>query len=207
MHYINHQQSSFFHHAMALILDYAPPPTTTTRDVPAPEIKNFKYTHQFDHGSLTVRAVAGHQEKEQSNKLLLEAFEEMTSRRARLKQKLIRLRAAVSGTYYRPNSVTLVGFYKASGAADGQEAIVGTVEVWFDVVESFVTPDVPNGATYVCNLTVRGDMRSYSSNLYQTFNLSNHGDWTSKVIGIKLVPLSKRWGNLTIIDLTKTNWK
>ncbi|KAK1296750.1 hypothetical protein QJS10_CPB15g01828 [Acorus calamus] len=164
MHYINHQQSSFPDHAMALIListpDCSPPPTTTTtRDVPAPEIKDFKYTHRFDHGSLTIRVAADRQEYEQSNNLLFKAFEEMTSRRARVKQKLIRLRAAVSGMPYRPKSVRLVGFYKPARAADGPEAIVGTVEVWFDVVESFVTPGVPKGASYVCNLTVKEDMR------------------------------------------------
>ncbi|KAK1309966.1 hypothetical protein QJS10_CPA08g01657 [Acorus calamus] len=88
---------------MALILNFPHDYSTTTRDIPAPGIKEFQYTHRFDHGSLTVRPVAVRQEYEQSNKLLFKAFEEMTSRRARAKQKLIRLWAAVSGGHEKVN--------------------------------------------------------------------------------------------------------
>lgn len=70
-----------------------------------------------------------------------------------------------------PHAVTLVGFFRRktdSGSGDGEEEVVdemaGTVEVCLDkrgANASPPSPTPPKESPYVCNMTVKEDLRRY----------------------------------------------
>lgn len=74
-----------------------------------------------------------------------------------VKQYLIERRSAM------PHAATLIGFYRRNDAEEGE--LAGTVEVCFDkrgANASPPTPTPPKNAPYICNMTVRENLRRYT---------------------------------------------
>ncbi|OVA16277.1 GNAT domain [Macleaya cordata] len=141
------------------------PPRTggflTTQELEKLQIlQNFRYAHEFEHGSLWVR-VMEEEEMDVTVGLLSESFAESMSLPFRyvnllgflVKQYMIERRALL------PNTATLIGFYRGE---DGEEELAGTVEVSFNKKGSNASPPSPTppkDSPYICNMTVKKQLR------------------------------------------------
>ncbi|KAK1274062.1 hypothetical protein QJS04_geneDACA013274 [Acorus gramineus] len=147
-------------------------------------LSTFSYTHQFDHGSLTIRSMDP-AETDATASLLAESFAESmlvpgqyTSILAFLvRQYLMERRALV------PHATMLVGYYRRSEVGEGEEegeVLVGTAEVSFDARganASPPTPVPPRDLPYICNMTVCKGLRSLSTENAQDIGYQH--EWLS----------------------------
>lgn len=66
-----------------------------------------------------------------------------------------------------PHAATLIGFYKGKDEDEQKpEQLAGTVEVCFDkrgANASPPTPTPPKNSPYICNMTVKKELRRYVS--------------------------------------------
>uniref|UniRef100_A0A1J3EJW0 N-acetyltransferase domain-containing protein n=1 Tax=Noccaea caerulescens TaxID=107243 RepID=A0A1J3EJW0_NOCCA len=130
-------------------------------------LEGFAYFQELESGSMWVRVMRA-EEMDSTVKLLAESFGEsmllpsgyQSVLRFLVKQYLIERREVL------PHAVTLVGFYRKksdSCSSDGEEAeMAGTVEVCFDkrgANASPPSPTPPKESPYVCNMTVKEDLR------------------------------------------------
>ncbi|CAH2033771.1 unnamed protein product [Thlaspi arvense] len=129
-------------------------------------LEGFAYFQELKSGSMWVRVMRP-EEMDSTVSLLAESFGEsmllpsgyQSVLRFLVKQYLIERREVL------PHAVTLVGFYrkKTDSCSDGEEAeMAGTVEVCFDkrgANASPPSPTPPKESPYVCNMTVKEDLR------------------------------------------------
>uniref|UniRef100_A0A7N0ZYU1 N-acetyltransferase domain-containing protein n=1 Tax=Kalanchoe fedtschenkoi TaxID=63787 RepID=A0A7N0ZYU1_KALFE len=124
-------------------------------------IQNFSYHRELPHGSMWVRAMKPGEMNAISG-LLAESFADsmmlssayVTLLRFLVKQYLSERAGLV------PHTATLIGFYKDRDAEVGE--LAGTVEVSFDERGANVsppTPPAPKDSPYICNMTVKKQMR------------------------------------------------
>ncbi|XP_042490497.1 uncharacterized protein LOC122070424 isoform X2 [Macadamia integrifolia] len=123
-------------------------------------IHNFRYSHEVVSGSLLVR-VMGAEEMDVTVGLLSESFAESMS----LPSGYVRFLAFLVNQYMTerralmPHTATLVGYYREEG---GEEELAGTVEVSFNkrgANASPPTPTPPKDCPYICNMTVKKQLR------------------------------------------------
>ncbi|XP_043687184.1 uncharacterized protein LOC122638336 [Telopea speciosissima] len=123
-------------------------------------LHNFRYSQEFVSGSLLVR-VMGAEEIDVTVGLLSESFAESMS----LPSGYVRFLAFLVNKYMierralMPHTATLIGFYKGEG---GEEELAGTVEVSFNnqgVNASPPSPTPPKDSPYICNMTVKKQLR------------------------------------------------
>ncbi|CAN8291768.1 unnamed protein product [Cochlearia groenlandica] len=132
-------------------------------------LEGFAYFQELESGSMWVRVMRS-EEMDSTVKLLAESFGEsmvlpsgyQSVLRFLVKQYLIERREVL------PHAVTLVGFYrkKTDSGSDGEEGeeaeMAGTVEVSLDKRGANASPPSPNPpkeSPYVCNMTVKEDLR------------------------------------------------
>ncbi|KAL0814326.1 hypothetical protein Bca101_070769 [Brassica carinata] len=133
-------------------------------------LEGFAYFQELESGTMWVR-VMRQGEMDSTVSLLAESFGEsmmlpsgyQSVLRFLVKQYLIERREVL------PHAVTLVGFFRRktdSGSGDGEEEVVdemaGTVEVCLDkrgANASPPSPTPPKESPYVCNMTVKEDLR------------------------------------------------
>ncbi|XP_062110241.1 GCN5-related N-acetyltransferase 5, chloroplastic [Humulus lupulus] len=134
-------------------------------------LEGFSYSLELESGILWVRVMRA-EEMDMTIALLAESFAESmvlptaydTLLRFFIKQYLIERRALM------PHAVTLVGFFRKkkqdnAGEEDEEEEaeeLAGTVEVSFDkrgANTSPPTPTPPKNAPYICNMTVKHQLR------------------------------------------------
>ncbi|VVA92325.1 unnamed protein product [Arabis nemorensis] len=129
-------------------------------------LEGFAYFQELESGSMWVRVMRS-EEMDSTVNLLAESFGEsmllpsgyQSVLRFLVKQYLIERREVL------PYAVTLVGFYKkrTDSCSDGEEAeMAGTVEVCLDkrgANASPPSPTPPKESPYVCNMTVKEDLR------------------------------------------------
>ncbi|KAG2303726.1 hypothetical protein Bca4012_062480 [Brassica carinata] len=131
-------------------------------------LEGFAYFQELESGSMWVR-VMRQDEMDSTVSLLAESFGEsmmlpsgyQSVLRFLVKQYLIERREVL------PHAVTLVGFFrrKTDSSSDGEEEVVemaGTVEVCLDkrgANASPPSPTPPKESPYVCNMTVKEDLR------------------------------------------------
>ncbi|GAV91302.1 Acetyltransf_1 domain-containing protein [Cephalotus follicularis] len=127
-------------------------------------LEEFTYNHDFPYGSLFIRVMRP-QEVDVTVKLLSESFAESmllpmgyeSFLRFLVKQYLIERRCVI------PHAVTLLGFYRGKGEIkEEDEELAGTVEICFDkrgAIASPPTPTPPKNSPYICNMTVKKELR------------------------------------------------
>ncbi|KAF8039950.1 hypothetical protein BT93_B2231 [Corymbia citriodora subsp. variegata] len=124
-------------------------------------LESFAYDRELRSGSLRVRVMRA-EEMDETVWLLAESFAEsmllpggyVSLLRFLVKQYMIERRSVM------PHAATLVGFYK--GGEEGEEELAGTVEVCFDkrgLNASPPTPTPPRNSPYICNMTVKEQLR------------------------------------------------
>lgn len=82
-----------------------------------------------------------------------------------VKQYMIERRALM------PNTATLIGFYRGE---DGEEELAGTVELSFNKKGSNAnppSPSPPKDSPYICNMTVKKQLRRYILHFYLFISL------------------------------------
>lgn len=139
-------------------------------------LEGFAYFQELESGSMWVRVMRP-EEMDSTVHLLAESFGEsmllpsgyQSVLRFLVKQYLIERREVL------PHAVTLVGFFrkKTDGGSDGEEAeMAGTVEVCLDkrgANASPPSPTPPKESPYICNMTVKEDLRRYLAQLSVCF--------------------------------------
>ncbi|XP_034699520.1 uncharacterized protein LOC117924897 [Vitis riparia] len=126
-------------------------------------LENFRYSHEFEFGSMWVRVMRA-EEIDITANLLAESFAVslllpiayVKLLAYLVKQYLIEKRALM------PHTATLVGFYKGVDGGEEEEQLAGTVEVSFNkrgANASPPTPTPPKNSPYICNMTVREPLR------------------------------------------------
>ncbi|XP_010477723.1 PREDICTED: uncharacterized protein LOC104756775 [Camelina sativa] len=129
-------------------------------------LEGFAYFQELESGTMWVRVMRS-DEMDSTVHLLAESFGEsmllpsgyQSVLRFLVKQYLIERREVL------PHAVTLVGFFrkKTDGCSDGEEAeMAGTVEVCLDkrgANASPPSPTPPKESPYICNMTVKEDLR------------------------------------------------
>ncbi|XP_010498923.1 PREDICTED: uncharacterized protein LOC104776529 [Camelina sativa] len=129
-------------------------------------LEGFAYFQELESGTMWVRVMRS-DEMDSTVHLLAESFGEsmllpsgyQSVLRFLVKQYLIERREVL------PHAVTLVGFFrkKNDGCSDGEEAeMAGTVEVCLDkrgANASPPSPTPPKESPYICNMTVKEDLR------------------------------------------------
>ncbi|KAG6601367.1 hypothetical protein SDJN02_06193 [Cucurbita argyrosperma subsp. argyrosperma] len=125
---------------------------------------DFEYFQELESGSMWVRVMRDC-ELDATVGLLAESFAEsmfwpsgyISLLRFLVKQYLIERRALM------PHAATLIGFYKGkNGEEEEAEELAGTVEVSFDkrgANASPPTPTPPKDSPYICNMTVKKELR------------------------------------------------
>ena len=128
-------------------------------------LENFRYSHEFEFGSMWVRVMRA-EEIDITANLLAESFAVslllpiayVKLLAYLVKQYLIEKRALM------PHTATLVGFCKGVDGGEEEEQLAGTVEVSFNkrgANASPPTPTPPKNSPYICNMTVREPLRRY----------------------------------------------
>ncbi|KAF5746631.1 hypothetical protein HS088_TW06G00802 [Tripterygium wilfordii] len=123
-------------------------------------LENFSYFQELTTGSMCVRVMMP-DEIDDTVGLLAESFAESMLMPAGyvsllkffVKQYLIERRAVM------PHAVTLLGFYRGE---EEEEELAGTVEICFNKMganTSPPTPTSPKNSPYVCNMTVKQQLR------------------------------------------------
>ncbi|KAF8399303.1 hypothetical protein HHK36_015168 [Tetracentron sinense] len=145
---------------------YLNDPLRTGRFLTAEEVEKlqilekFRYSHEFESGSLWVRVMRA-EEMDTTAGLLSESFAESML----LPLQYVHLLAFLVKQYMTerialvPHTATLIGFYRGEG---GEEELAGTVEVSFDkrgANASSPTPTPPKNSPYICNMTVKKPLR------------------------------------------------
>ncbi|KAL9664617.1 hypothetical protein QQ045_020022 [Rhodiola kirilowii] len=124
-------------------------------------IQNFSYYQELERGSMWVR-VMKLEEMNVISGLLAESFADSMM----LPVAYVSLLKFLVKQYLServgliPHTATLIGFYKENGEENGD--LAGTVEVSFDergANTSPPTPPAPKDSPYVCNMTVKKQMR------------------------------------------------
>ncbi|XP_022151238.1 uncharacterized protein LOC111019212 [Momordica charantia] len=125
---------------------------------------DFRYFQELESGSLSVRVMRD-DELDATVGLLAESFAEsmlwpsgyISLLRFLVKQYLTERRALM------PHAATLIGFYKGKDEDEQKpEQLAGTVEVFFDkrgANASPPTPTPPKNSPYICNMTVKKELR------------------------------------------------
>lgn len=136
-------------------------------------LEGFAYFQELESGSMWVRVMRP-EEMDSTVHLLAESFGEsmllpsgyQSVLRFLVKQYLIERREVL------PHAVTLVGFFRKKtdeGSDDVEEAeMAGTVEVCLDkrgANASPPSPTPPKESPYICNMTVKEDLRRYLTQL------------------------------------------
>ncbi|KAI4339349.1 hypothetical protein MLD38_024302 [Melastoma candidum] len=154
--------------------DAVPPSSLTeqfrpTRFLTDQEYSSLLFLHDFTYacpvksGNLLVRAMRS-EEIDETVGLLAESFADsmvlpggyLTLLRFLVRQYLLERRSAL------PHAVTLVGFYEEEGEGGDAAVLAGTVEVVFGRKGSNASPPSPvppRDMPYICNMTVREDLR------------------------------------------------
>ncbi|KAF5741051.1 hypothetical protein HS088_TW10G00046 [Tripterygium wilfordii] len=123
-------------------------------------LENFGYFQELTTGSMWVRVMMP-EEMDGTVGLLAESFVEsmllpagyVSLLKFLVKQYLVERRAVM------PHAVTLIGFYRGE---EEEEELAGTVEVCFDKMGASTsppTPTPPKNSPYVCNMTVKKQLR------------------------------------------------
>ncbi|XP_020083568.1 uncharacterized protein LOC109706952 [Ananas comosus] len=135
-------------------------------DLDAPErlrvLEEFRYEHEFEHGSLLIRAM-NESELDAAVELLAESFSESMWAPPRYTQLLAFLvkQYVVERRRLVPHAVVLVGLYTSKKGAEEAE-LACTAEVSFDAVGAIAappTPPPPPDCPYICNMTVKKSLR------------------------------------------------
>lgn len=128
-------------------------------------LEGFAYFEELESGSMWVR-VMRQDEMDSTVSLLAESFGEsmmlpsgyQSVLRFLVKQYLIERREVL------PHAVTLVGFFRRKTDSEEVVEMAGTVEVCLDkrgANASPPSPTPPKESPYVCNMTVKEDLRRY----------------------------------------------
>ncbi|KAK4789385.1 hypothetical protein SAY86_020704 [Trapa natans] len=130
-------------------------------------LEGYSYTQELKSGRLIVRVMRA-EEMDETVGLLAESFADsmllpetyLAVLRYLVKQYLIERRSVM------PHAVTLLGFYRGRTGDEGEEAeeevLAGTVEVSFNkkgFSASPPTPTPPRNSPYICNMTVKEQLR------------------------------------------------
>lgn len=126
-------------------------------------LENFSYFQELTTGSMCVRVMMPELMDDTAG-LLAESFAESMLIPAGyvyilkflVKQYLMERRSVI------PHAVTLIGFYREG---EEEEELAGTVEVCFNKMganTSPPTPTPPKNSPYVCNMTVKQQLRRYN---------------------------------------------